>query len=134
MLTTFDSPDGVNCTVRRERSNTPLQALTLLNDIAFVECAQGLAKRAIKESPSAEPPARIRAAFRMCVAREPTSQESDRLAKLYADLLAACRANPESAAKLIGPQPLDGIPPDEAAATVALARTILNLDEFVTRE
>ncbi len=134
MLTTFDSPDGVNCTVRRERSNTPLQALTLLNDAVFVECAQSLARRAIKESPSADLSARIRFAFRSCMAREPNTQEMVRLAKLRAELLDTCRANPESAAKLLGPQPPAGIATDEAAAWVALARTILNLDEFVTRE
>ncbi len=134
MLVTFDSPDGVNCTVRRERSNTPLQALTLLNDAVFVECAQALAKRAIKESQSAEPPARVRVAFRLCMAREPGPHEIDRLTKLYAELHTACSANPDAAAKLLGQQPPDGIPPGEAAATVALARTILNLDEFVTRE
>jgi hypothetical protein len=134
MLTTFDSPDGVNCTVRRERSNTPLQALTLLNDVAFVECGQALGKRANKESPSADPPARIRTAFRLCMAREPSATELDRLTKLYVDLVAACRNNADAAAKLLGSAAPDGVPADEAAATVAIARTILNLDEFVTRE
>ena len=134
MLTTFDSPDGVNCTVRRERSNTPLQALTLLNDAVFVECAQGLAKRAIKESPSAESPSRIRNAFRLCMAREPTPAELSRLAVLYNEFVAAYGASLEMAVKLIGSAPPDAVDPMEAAAYVALARTLLSLDEFVTRE
>jgi hypothetical protein len=134
MLTTFDSPDGVNCTVRRERSNTPLQALTLLNDVAFVECAQGLAKRAIKQSPSADPAVRIRVAFRLCMAREPRDAELARLRQFHVDVVETCRNHPEAVAKLVGPAPLEGVEASEAAAWVALARMILNLDEFVTRE
>ncbi len=133
MLTTFDSPDGVNCTVRRERSNTPLQALTLLNDAVFVECAQALAGRVLKENP-ADSSARVCHAFQLCMARQPTAGESSRLVQLYNEFVQLCRANAEAAPKLLG----SAAPVDtdwaEAAACVALARTMLNLDEFVTRE
>ncbi len=133
MLMTFDAPDSNVCCVRRERSNTPLQALTLLNDTVFVECAQVFGKRIIEEKPG-DASERIRHAFRLCVAREPTSAELERLRTLYDELLAACRAKPEAAAKLVGKRKLTGVDALEAAAWVALARTLLNLDECVTRE
>src|SRR5262249_41938814 len=71
MLMTFDAPDGIVCTVRRERTNTPLQALTLLNDTVFVECAQALGKRIGEEKP-ADTKERIRHGFHLCIAREPS--------------------------------------------------------------
>jgi hypothetical protein len=133
MLMTFDSPDSNICCVRRERSNTPLQALTLLNDTVFVECAQALGRRLLTER-SGPPPERIRKAFRRCLAREPSAGELDRLVQLFAELLQTCRADPTAAAKLVGDTPPAGVDPAEAAAWVAVARTLLNLDEFITRE
>ena len=100
MLMTFDAPDSNVCCVRRERSNTPLQALTLLNDTVFVECAQAFGKRIVEEKTS-DTKERLRYGFRLCLAREPTSVELERLSALYNDLLAACRAKPEAAAKLV---------------------------------
>ncbi|MBL8799411.1 MAG: DUF1553 domain-containing protein [Planctomycetia bacterium] len=132
MLMTFDAPDGnLSCT-RREKTNTPLQALTLLNDTVFVECAQALGKRVIEEKPDNRE--RLRHAFRLCLGREPAAQEQDRLQRLFAELLSMCKAKPEEAAKLAGKQLPAGMEPAEAAAWVALSRTLLNLDEFVTRE
>jgi mono/diheme cytochrome c family protein len=132
MLMTFDAPDSNVCCVRREKSNTPLQALTLLNDAAFVECAQALGAR-LREA-KGDVKERLRLGMRLCVAREPTSTELARLAKLYDDLLALCKAKPEQAAKLAGKGLPKGVDAAEAAAWTALARTLLNLDEFVTRE
>ncbi len=132
MLMTFDAPDSNVCVVRRERSNTPLQALTLLNDAVFVECAQALGRRIAAEQPGS-PPARIRHAFLLCLGREPSRAEAERLTQLYEELLQSCRARPEEAAKLAGKEPAGGSVA-ETAAWVALARAILNLDEFVTRE
>ncbi|HXG12909.1 MAG TPA: PSD1 and planctomycete cytochrome C domain-containing protein [Gemmataceae bacterium] len=132
MLMTFDAPDGNVACVRRERSNTPLQALTLLNDTVFVECAQALGRRMVEERMG--PSERIRHGFRLCLAREPSADELELLGKLYDDLLTACKADPEAAAKLLGKEKPAGADPAEAAAGVALARTIMNLDEFVTRE
>jgi hypothetical protein len=132
MLMTFDAPDTNVCVVRRERSNTPLQALTLLNDTVFVECAQALGRRVLAESP-ADDAARLRHAFRLCVAREPTPAELSRLTRLLADFRALCREKPEDAARLTGQEKAsDDVV--EAAAWVALARALLNLDECVTRE
>jgi hypothetical protein len=138
MLMTFDAPDSNVCAVRRERSNTPLQALTLLNDTVFFECAQGLGRRIMTEAPASESlapvPERIRHGFRTCLSREPTALELDRLEQVYQTFLAACQADPKAAAQLAGDKKPDGIDTSEAAASVALARTIMNLDEFITRE
>lgn len=109
-LTVFDAPDAQAACTRRNRSNTPLQALTLLNDAAFVEMASELAVR-LKEAPDL--PQRIDLAFKRCIARPPADAERAILAKLYEDERAAA---------------------GEDAACKALARAILNLDEFITRE
>jgi len=108
-LTVFDAPDGVTCCTRRNRSNTPLQALTMLNDEAFVEFADALAARVLREAPR-DHLARLRHAFRLCLAREPSTDELQRLRGVVAA---------ESDAK---------------AAWTSVARVLLNLDEFVTRE
>jgi hypothetical protein len=131
MLMTFDAPDGVLCCVRREKSNTPLQALTLLNDAVFVECAQALARRVLKESGSAD---RLDYAFRVCLARRPTEKERAALSQLFDDLVSLARSNPTTVAPLPGSSLPPGVDASEAAAWVALARTLLILDEFVTRE
>ena len=79
---TFDAPDSNVCCVRREKSNTPLQALTLLNDAVFVECARALGRRLHAENGSVEE--RIKIGFRLCVTREPTGErvvDSDALVR-----------------------------------------------------
>jgi hypothetical protein len=138
MLMTFDAPDSNVCVVRRERSNTPLQALTLLNDTVFFEGAQGLGRRIVTEFPASESlatvTARIHYGFRLCLSREPSALELERLEQLYQTFLSACQADPEAAAKMVGDKKAEGIDVTEAAAWVAVARTIMNLDEFVTRE
>jgi hypothetical protein len=131
MLMTFDAPDSNVCAVRREKSNTPLQALTLLNDAVFVECAQALGRRLHAEKGGVEE--RIKCGFRLCVTREPTAKELAILAGLYGDLKELCAAKPEEAAKLLGKEKPSG-DVAEAAAWTALARTLLNLDAFVNRE
>ena len=130
MLMTFDSPDSNVCVVRRERSNTPLQALTLLNDTVFVEAAQALARRVLSEKTG--DPERLSHALRLCVGRTPTAAEGERLAKLLATFRELSAT--ADAAKLVGDHKPAGVELKEAAAWVALARTLLNLDEFVTRE
>jgi hypothetical protein len=133
MLMTFDAPDSNVCVVRREKSNTPLQALTLLNDAVFVECAQALGRRILTDVPAPGVSERLRHGFRLCAAREPSSSELSRLTRLHDELLALCRANPAEAAKLVG-KTKPAADPAEAATWVALARALLNLDETVTRE
>ena len=109
-LAVFDAPDAFSTCTRRMRSNTPLQALTLLNDAAFVELAESLARRVVREAPEA---GRLDHAFRLCVARPPKPAERERLLTLLAD------------------EKRDG---DETAAWTTIARVLLNLDETITRE
>jgi hypothetical protein len=125
-LVTFDAPDAsVTCT-RRNRSNTPLQALTLLNDAGFYEYAQSLAARIDRES-TRDDTARLRHAFRLCVAREPTERELGRLQAFLAREESGLAGKPDEAKKLSPDAP-------ERAAWVMVARVLLNLDEFITRE
>src|SRR6185503_7609484 len=109
MLTTFDSPDSNVCVVRRERSNTPLQALTLLNDAVFVEAAQALAKRVLTEKHDEANCDRIDLLFALCLGREPSGEETRRLLKLLGHFERLARASPADAAKLVGPHKPDGI-------------------------
>jgi mono/diheme cytochrome c family protein len=132
MLMTFDAPDSNLCCVRRERTNTPLQSLTLLNDAAFVECFQGLARRIVTEKKSLED--RLVYAFELTLARTPTAEESSAVRTLYEDLLEGARKNSAGVLKLIGSYAVPGVPMEETAAWIGIARTLVNLDEFVTRE
>lgn len=132
-LTVFDAPDGTAACTRRNRSNTPLQALTLLNDQGFLEFAQALAVRLFREGgPSDE--ARLDYAFRLCLARAPRETERQVLLRLLARQQSALAAEPLEAARLVSTdRPADVEVPRLAAWTMA-ARVLLNLDEFITRE
>jgi hypothetical protein len=134
MLMTFDAPDSnVTCT-RRDRSNTPLQALTLLNDPVFHECAQALGRRMMKESPGGDSAARVKFAFVTCLSRPPTDKERASLCQLFDDFRALAEVDHAAAAKLAGPPPPAESDLADTAACIAAARVVLNLDEFVTRE
>jgi hypothetical protein len=132
MLTMFDAPDANLSCVRRDRTNTPLQALTLLNDATFVECAQGLAKRVITEK-SGSATERLDHGFRLCVGRHPSPSEQEHMQKMYDEVLALCQANPKESARL-AQAPVAGTSQAEAATWATMARMLMNLDEFVTRE
>jgi Protein of unknown function (DUF1553)/Protein of unknown function (DUF1549) len=133
MLMTFDAPESnVSCT-RRDRSNTPLQALTLLNDPVFHECAQALGRR-IQSAHPHDGLAQIKLAAELSLGRAPTADELQSLTGLLRELFSWADSNRAAAAKLVGtPAPSEADVVDVAAA-IALARVILNLDEFVTRE
>jgi len=109
---TFDASARTACTVKRSRSNTPLQALTLLNDPVYVEAAAALATRVSRERPGATDEARLRHAFRLCVAREPAAVELAALDQLLAQQRAAR---------------------DDSSAWQAIASALLNLDETITK-
>ncbi len=132
MLMTFDAPDSNSTCARRERSNTPLQALTLLNDPVFFECAQQLGAR-MAEVPTADASERIRHGFERCLSRPPSAEELARLLKLYEAQLKLAQANAEGAAKIAGAKKAEAEIP-EKATLVALGRVMLNLDEFFTRD
>jgi hypothetical protein len=130
-LIVFDFPESnVTCT-RRVRSNTPLQALTLANDEVFVECARALARLVLEEE-HGDDRARIVSAFSRCLARPPSDAESIRLARFLDERRADFRSDPNSASAFAGASTdEDAI---ELAAWAAVARAVLNVDEFITRE
>ncbi len=131
-LLVFDAPDPNLMCARRERSNSPLQALTLLNDPVFVEAAKALARRVLLEAPSGGR-ARLDLAFRLCYGRPPAPGEIDRTASYLERETARLTAAPASAAAL-APAYLEGVPDPEAAAWSMLASSLMNTDEFFTRE
>jgi mono/diheme cytochrome c family protein len=133
MLMTFDAPDANLCTAKRERSNTPLQALTLLNDRVFVETAQALGNRLLEGEGCPCPDCRGAEAFRISLGREPTAEESEALTALYESLLVEAQSlrSADKAAASGETHPRD---PIQETVWFAIARTLMNLDEFVTRE
>jgi hypothetical protein len=132
-MTIFDFPDANTACTRRNRSNTPLQSLTLANDAAFVEFAQALAARVMQEG-SADDGQRLARLFRLCVAREPQPAEQARLAGLLAQQRSEFKSDTAAAQQLAAqPLPSNSAAP-EVAAWTAVARVVLNLDEFITRE
>lgn len=132
-LKTFDVPDAVVACTRRPRSNTPLQALTLANDRAFYEIAQGFSRTIISGEP-VDDEARIRSAFKRCFAREPSDQERSTLRGYVEAQRLHFAAAPEQAERVLPGELPPGIDRPQAAAWTMLARVLLNLDEFITRE
>ncbi len=133
-MTVFDAPDRELCIVRRSSTNTPLQALTLLNNPMFVEAARKLAERAIREG-GASAESRLAYAFRVATGRAPDAAERKILSDKFAEMLAVYRADEAAARALlaVGDSPRDdAVPPAELAAYTALANLILNLDEVIT--
>ena len=126
-MTVFDAPDREFCVVRRAVTNTPLQALTLLNDPIFVEAARKLAERAIHEGGSA-PEARLAYAFRLATGRVPDSEEKQILRKKLDQMLTVFQADAAGARQFVkvGASPSDSaIPVSELAAYTAVASMIL---------
>lgn len=134
-MTTFDAPTREFCVVKRNRSNTPLQALVLLNDPAYIECAQALARRIVSEAGSA-PESRATRAFRICLARHPKPHEVERLVQLFETELSRFKQDTEAAKKMatseLGPVP-EGMDMHELAAWTVVANVLLNLDEVITK-
>ncbi len=142
-LLTFDAPSREFCTVRRVRTNTPLQALTTLNDPVFFEAARALAVRVRKEAVS-NPQARASYAFRLCVSRQPTQDELARVVAFYRQQLENYKGDPTAAAEVLGGPIAKGAstapasaaaPADvDLAAWTMVANVLLNLDETITKE
>ena len=132
----FDAPSREICTVKRSRTNTPLQALTLLNEITYVEAARKLAERTLLEG-GASPSDRLTFAFRWVTSRRPTADELLVLTQGLDQDLKHLQQNPEAAKQLISTGESRANPaldPHELAAYTLTMNVLLNLDEVVTRE
>jgi len=128
-MTVFDAPSRETCTVRRLRTDTPLQALTTLNDPVFVEAAGALAKRVIDEAGPA-PAGRAALAFRLCTGRQPKPDELNAIVQNYESQREGFRQHPELAARVAG----SGAKDADMAAWIMISNALLNLDETVTKE
>ena len=134
-MATFDAPSRETCTIRRVPTNTPLQAFVTLNDPVFVECAQALARRIVREGGD-ETAHRLKFALELCLGRPPAEHELKALAQLLQDELAACARDTEAAKKLAtsDTQPLGpNADPVEIAAWTVVANVLLNLDGVLTK-
>lgn len=132
MLTMFDAPDATAACAARERSNSPLQALTLLNDPVFVECSRMLGRRLAElgDVPCEE---WLTKAVWDCLSRPPREEELQRLIEFHVEQWQLLQeVSPEQIRELTGP-PVEGLDPREHAARVTVARALMNLDEFITR-
>jgi hypothetical protein len=135
-LLTFDAPSREACTVRRSRTNTPLQALVLLNDKQYVEAARKLAERMLIEG-GATPAERAAYGFRLATSRKPNAGEAAVLVKVYESELAEFQADADSATKLLSygaAKRNEALDVHDLAAWTMVANMILNLDETVTKE
>jgi hypothetical protein len=137
LLTTFDSPDFQSVCTARVRSNTPLQSLTLANDEAMVELAQGLGTKLLREVAGTDSTAnrdRIRRAFLLCYSRPPSEGELEALVQFQEKQLASFAADKEGAGAFVPEEVPEGFDAATAASWAALARALMNTDEFITRE
>jgi hypothetical protein len=134
-LAALDAPDREVCVVRRSRTNTPLQALVLMNDPTYVEASRKLAERMMKEG-GATPEDRIAFAFKLATARMPREKETTVLKRVYESQRARFTKDKPAAEKLlkVGEAPRDDkLDTADVAAWAMVANAILNLDEVVTR-
>jgi hypothetical protein len=133
-LSTFDAPNRETCTVKRPRTNTPLQALILLNDPTYVEASRKLAER-LMQRPGGDAE-RVAWAFRLATSRYPTAREHTVLLRILQEQRAHYRSRPDAAEALLsnGDSPTaPGLDRAELAAWTLVASTLLNLDETITR-
>jgi hypothetical protein len=130
----FDANARMACRVKRPRSNTPLQALTLMNDPVYVEASMAFAKRVLVEKSSATETERIAHAFRIATGRVPSAEESGALAKLLSAERAARTPDANGAKEFVGNFELPkGVGAEEFAAWYAVAAALLNLDETISK-
>src|SRR3569833_684292 len=133
MLLAFDAPDSNASCTRRERSNSPLQALTLLNVPVFFECALALGARLANEK-QADDEDRLETAYLRCVGREPTDAERQRLLTFYREQHKQLAKSVSKAKEISGATKGEEDEAVDRAAWTAVARVLMNLDEFITRE
>ena len=134
-MTAFDAPDRETCQVRRARTNTPLQALVLMNDVQFVEAARKFAECVVRQGGSSVEE-RVTFAYRSLLSRRPTASELASVTKTFGEFRAAFQAQPELVDKLLksGESPRDEtLPVDELGAWTMVTHLLLNLSETVTK-
>ena len=134
-MTTFDAPDRETCQVRRARTNTPLQALVLMNDVQFIEAARKFAERVMTEGGS-EVDQRLTFAFRSVTSRHPTSSELESIRLLFNEYQDEFKNDPEAAKKLLaaGEAPRnESLDISELGAWTMITHLLLNLSEGVTK-
>ena len=132
----FDAPRREICTVKRSRTNTPLQALTLLNEITYVEAARKLGERMLLEG-GKSPTERLTFGFRWATSRKPTDDELAVLIEGLNEDLSRLKQQPDAVKQVIATgesKPNTPLDPTELAAYTLTANVLLNLDEVVTRE
>ncbi len=129
MTAAFDAPSGEACLARRERSNSPLQALTTLNDAAFMECARALGQLAAKST--GDDAARVELIFRRCLTRPPSAVEREKLVQFFQAQLARFQSGELKAAELL--ETSASATANVQAAWTTVARVLLNLDETITK-
>jgi hypothetical protein len=132
-LMNFDGSERAIAACTRERSNTPLQALNMLNDPVLIEAAQGLATRILLEAPGAGFNGRLDYAYELAFGRAPSNTEQQRLTDYYRDQHKLLDGDSALPAKWY-PLALEGVERIDAAAWTAVARVLMNTDEFITRE
>ena len=135
-MISFDAPDRETCVMRRARTNTPLQALVLLNDPTYIEAARNLAARVLK-SPAPTDEARLSLLIQSCTNRPATDADKTVLLPILTRSLSHFTTHPDAAQTLltIGASPLpEAIPQPQFAAWANLANLVLNLDETITKE
>lgn len=131
----FDAPNREICTVKRSRTNTPLQALSLLNEVTFVEAARKLGQRMLTHS-SESPEEKLRYGFRLATSRNPSDRELRVLVDSWKEDVAYYSENPEQAEELrkFGESKSENFNPAQLAAFTLAGNVLLNLDEVITRE
>jgi len=134
-MATFDAPSREICSIRRIRTNTPLQAFVTMNDPVYVEAAQGLARRIAREGGSS-PAELVRFGLELCLIRPPQVEEIQTVVELYESELAHYRDHPQEAVAIatepLGPLP-EGMPAPELAAWTVVANVLLNLDGVLSK-
>lgn len=130
MTATFDGPSGEACLARRDRSNTPLQALTVMNDEVFVDCARALGRRAVQQPSGVQ--TKAKSLFRACLTRPPSETELNKITAFYQEQLRRFSAGELKASEIAGEGPEASL--NEQAAWTSVARVLLNVDEAIVKE
>jgi hypothetical protein len=137
MLKALDAPSREECTAQRARSNTPLEALVMLNDPAMIDAAVAFAAALLNFKQEETSEAKIKRAFQLTVSRQPDSFELTSLSKLLESEIQHYSSQPEDADKLLDTidknVAIESVDPQQLAAWTTLTRALLNLQETVTR-